>query len=171
VRARRHDAARHAAAVFRAAVILTAVLAAGLIVAAPILCVTVFGSEFRGSIEDLRVLALGAFGIVALKQLGNALTAQRHPTLASIAIGVGFVSTVILDVVLIPPYGGLGAALASSLSYTAGGIAVAVIFSRALGISPATLLPRFADVAALSRTGRELARRALPAWIRWDAAR
>jgi O-antigen/teichoic acid export membrane protein len=165
VRAGRRNAARHAAGVFRAAVILTAVLAAVLIVAAPILCVTVFGSEFRGSIDDLRVLALGGFGIVALKQLGNALTAQHHPTLTSAAIGVGFVSTVILDLLLIPPFGGFGAAVASTLSYTIGGIAVAIIFSRALHISPVALLPRFADIAGLSRMGRQLAKRALPAWI------
>ena len=142
--------------------ILTALLAAGLIAAAPILCVTVFGEEFRGAIDDLRILALGAFGIVALKQLGNTLTAQRRPTLASTAIGVGFLSTVVLDVLLIPRYGGLGAALASSLSYTAGGIAVVVISSRALGISPSELLPRMADVARLSRLGRDLARRVVP---------
>lgn len=171
VRAARENASRHAAAVFRAAVILTALLAAGLIVAAPILCVTVFGEEFRGSIDDLRVLALGAFGVVALKQLGNALTAQRRPTLASIAIGVGFISTVALDLLLIPRYGGLGAALASTLSYLAGGLAVVVIFSRALRISPLALVPRMADVAGLLRILRDLARRALPPWIRSDAAR
>jgi O-antigen/teichoic acid export membrane protein len=166
VRAGRRHAARHAAAVFRGAVILTALLAAVLVAAAPILCVTVFGEEFRGSIDDLRILALGGFGIVALKQLGNTLTAQRRPTLASTAIGVGFVSTVVLDVLLIPRYGGVGAALASSLSYTVGGVAVVVIFSRALGISPRELLPRRVDVARLSRLGRDLARRALPAWAR-----
>ena len=166
VRAGRQHAARHAAAVFRGAVILTALLAAVLVAAAPFLCVTVFGEEFRGSIDDLRILALGGFGIVALKQLGNTLTAQMRPTLASTAIGVGFVSTVVLDVLLIPRYGGVGAALASSLSYTVGGIAVVMIFSRALGISPRELLPRMADVARLSRLGRDLARRALPAWAR-----
>ena len=53
--------------------------------------------------------------------------------LASVAIGLGFAATIVLDIMLIPPYGGLGAALASTLAYTAGGIAVAVIFTRALG--------------------------------------
>ena len=162
VRAGRRSAATHAATVFRAATVLTAVLAIGLIIAAPILCATIFGEEFRDSIFDLRVLALGAFGIVALKQLGNALTAQGRPTLASTAIGIGFVATLVLDVLLIPSHGAAGAAVASTLSYTVGGIAVVVIFSRALGTSPAALLPRLADVAALARICRDLARRALP---------
>ena len=62
---------RLTANVFRLALIVTAVLAIGLIIAAPFLCVTIFGAEFRDSVADLRVLALGAFGVVALKQLGN----------------------------------------------------------------------------------------------------
>ncbi len=151
VRAGRRSAATHAATVFRAATVLTAVLAIGLIIAAPVLCATIFGEEFRDSIFDLRVLALGAFGIIALKQLGNALTAQGRPTLASTAIGIGFVATLVLDVLLIPSHGAAGAAVASTLSYTVGGIAVVVIFSRALGTSPVALLPRLADVAALAR--------------------
>jgi O-antigen/teichoic acid export membrane protein len=162
VRASRRNAAQDAASVFRKSIVLTAFLAGGLIVAAPVLCVTAFGEDFRGSILDLRVLALGAFGIVGLKQLGTALTAQRRPTLGSAAIGVGFISTLVLDVLLIPRYEGLGAALASALSYTAGGIAVVFIFSRALGASPAALLPRASDVAALARMGRDFARRLLP---------
>ena len=171
VRASRWNAARYAASVFRKAIVLTALFTGGLIVAAPVLCVTVFGEDFRGSIVDLRVLALGAFGIVALKLLATALTAQRRPTLGSAAIGVGFISTLVLDVLLIPPYGGLGAALASTLSYTAGGIAVVFIFSRALGTSPAALMPRASDVAGLLHLLRDLARRAVPAWIRRGLAR
>ena len=43
--------------VFRIAILITIPVVIVLIVAAPILCVTVFGDEFRGSIDDLRVLA------------------------------------------------------------------------------------------------------------------
>ena len=40
-----------------------------LVLAAPFLCVTLFGPGFSGSIDELRVLSAGAFGIVALKLL------------------------------------------------------------------------------------------------------
>ena len=115
VRAARTEAGALAARVFRAAIFFTALLAVGLIVAAPILCVTVFGEEFRGSIGDLRILALGAFGIVALKLLGSALNAQGRPMRANIGVGVAFIATVALDLLLIPSHGGLGAAIASTL--------------------------------------------------------
>ena len=69
VRANRSEASRQASIGFRAGALLTLVSAVVLIAAAPFLCVTVFGSDFHGSIRDLRILALGAFGIAAIKPL------------------------------------------------------------------------------------------------------
>ncbi|MGH3045081.1 MAG: lipopolysaccharide biosynthesis protein, partial [Gaiellaceae bacterium] len=132
--------------------------------AAPILCVTVFGDEFRGSIDDLRVLAPGAFGITAMKLFGNALTAQRQPMLANGALAVAFGATIGLDLLLIPRYGGFGAGLASTLAYTAGGIAVAVIFARTLRVSGADFIPRLRDVRRLVAALRER-RRSTPAEV------
>ena len=62
----------------------------------------------------------------AMKLFGNALTAQRQPMLANAALAIAFGATIGLDLLLIPRYGGVGAAWASTLAYTAGGIAVAV---------------------------------------------
>jgi O-antigen/teichoic acid export membrane protein len=146
VRAKAREAARQAATAFRVATAVTIVLAIVFVAAAPMLCVTFFGESFRGSIDDLRVLVAGAFGVVALKQLGSVLTGQSKPTLASIAIGISFVATVVLDVALIPPFAGLGAAIASSVAYTVGGIAVAVIFAKTLGGGLGALVPRRSDL-------------------------
>jgi O-antigen/teichoic acid export membrane protein len=149
VRARAREAARQAATAFRAATIFTLALAIVFIAAAPILCVTFFGESFRGSIGDLRVLVVGAFGVVAVKQLGSVLTGQGKPTLASLAIGISFVVTVVLDIALIPPFGGMGAAIASTVAYTVGGIAVAIIFAKTLGGGVASLVPGRSDVSFL----------------------
>jgi O-antigen/teichoic acid export membrane protein len=159
VRASRSDAGAQAARVFRAALLLTVPLAIGLALAAPVLCVTVFGEEFRGSVGDLRILAFGAFGIVALKLLGNALNAQGKPMLANVGVGIAFVATVALDLLLIPGHGGLGAAIASTTAYTAGGVAIALVFARALGRSPGELIPRGNEVRPLLRQLRTLVAR------------
>jgi O-antigen/teichoic acid export membrane protein len=158
VRAERQAAGARAAYVFRMALLLTAPAVLVLVIAAPFLCVTVFGSDFQGSIDDLRVLAPGAFGIVALKVLANALVAQRRPLLSSAAVGVAFVLTVGLDLLLIPGHGGVGAATASTVAYTAGGAAAVVLFVRALGVPLATVVPRPADVRDLLGRGAELSR-------------
>jgi O-antigen/teichoic acid export membrane protein len=158
VRASPGDAARRAAAICRAVLMLTVPLAAGVVLLAPVLCTTIFGEQFRGSIDDLRVLAPGAFGIVAIKLLGSALTAQGKPGLESMAIGVSFLVTVALDIALIPDHGGLGAALASTIAYSVGGLAVAVIFVRTLGGRLGDFVPRAADLANLWRGFRRALR-------------
>jgi O-antigen/teichoic acid export membrane protein len=154
VRATRDQAAHQAARVFRAVALLTGLAALFLIVLAPFLCVTIFGEDFRGSVDDLRILALGSIGVVALKLFGNALTAQRRPGLASTAIGAGFFATIVLDIILIPPYGGAGAASASTIAYLAGGVAIGALFTRAVGGRFVDLLPRVADVTWLWRNAR-----------------
>ena len=148
VRVRSHvEAARRAARAFRATAVVTVVTGAAMVLLAPFLCETIFGAEFSGSVDDLRVLVTGAFGMVALKLFGNALVARGHPGLQSVAIGSGFALTVLLDVILIPELGGLGAALASSVAYTAAGVVVISISLRKLGGRAADLVPRRSDIA------------------------
>jgi Na+-driven multidrug efflux pump len=105
------------------------------------------------------LLVLGAFGMVAAKLLGNALVARGRPGLQSVAVGVGFLGTVVLDVLLIPPYAGMGAAIASSVAYTAAGATMAVIFVRLLGPRYRDLVPRGSDVTWVVRQLQSLGRR------------
>lgn len=146
VRATSERAAAFAARVFRVAVLLTIPLAGTFIVAAPFLCVTVLDNEFSGAIDDLRVLTLAAFGASAVELLGSALTAQRRPLLTTAAVGVAFVLTIVLNAVLVPHFGGLGAAIAAVIASSAGGLAAAIIFSRALGSPVRELVPRPGDL-------------------------
>jgi O-antigen/teichoic acid export membrane protein len=154
VRSSSREAAVQTARVFRIAVLMTIPAAAVVTVAAPLLCVMAFGEEFRGAVDDLRILTAGSIGVVTLKLLGNALTAQRKPLLETAAIATAFVATTILDVALIPRHGGLGAAIASSAAYTLGGVAVALLFVRAFNTRLWDLVPRPRDVVALVRTAR-----------------
>ncbi len=150
-RASPREAERGAALAVRSTMLVTFVLAVGMVALAPFLCVAVFGEEFRDSIVMLRILIVGAFGIVALKLLGNALTAQGKPMLETASAAVAFSVILILDVVLIPTHGGLGAAIASAFAYTVGGVAVAVIFTRALNGRLRDLLPHRRDIGWLRR--------------------
>ncbi len=159
VRMERGDAAREAATAFRATMVITVPMMIVLVVGAPFFCATVFGAEFRGSTNELRILSLGAVGVAALKLFGNALTAQRKPMLETAAVSAAFVVTVALDILLIPPHAGLGASFASTVAYSAGGIAAVVLFARALGARTSDLIPRPRDAGVLWREARALIRR------------
>jgi Na+-driven multidrug efflux pump len=78
---------------------------------------------------------------------------------ANVGIGIAFVVTVALDLLLIPNHGGLGAAIASTAAYTAGGIAIALVFARALGRSAGELIPRGREMRPLFRQLRALVAR------------
>ena len=121
-----------------------------MIVAAPFLCTVIFGPEFAGSVDDLRVLVFGAFGMVASSCSGapsllGVIPCSRAPQSPPASCHV------VLDIVLIPPFGGVGAALASTLAYTAAGLVVVVAFVRALDVRAVELVPRPGDAGAVVR--------------------
>jgi O-antigen/teichoic acid export membrane protein len=157
VRAVPRYAAKQAARVCRRVVMLSLIAAAALVLLAPFLCATIFGARYRGSIIDLRILALAAPGIVLLQLLSNAVIAQRKPLRASIAEAVALLVTLAMCGLLIPSLGGRGAATATAVAYTAGGIVMAVVFTRTLRGSLRDLLPRPADIAWYFRKARSLA--------------
>lgn len=165
VRADGTEAARQTAAGFRAALSVTVLLGLGMVVAAPLLCVMLGGPRFHGSILQLRLLVPGAVGTLALTVFGNALVAQRQPVLSSIALGAGFVCTLGLDLLLIPPYAGIGAAVASTVAYTAAGATMTVFFLRALGGTARSLLPTSREFDWCWDQARALMHRRRPAAI------
>jgi O-antigen/teichoic acid export membrane protein len=151
LRASTADAGRQSARIFRICAILVLIIVGGTVLAAPLLCVTVFGPEFTDSVLDLRVLALGAFGLMALNIFGTTLVAQQRPILESIAHGVGFVVAIVLYVVMIPRFGAVGASFASAISYLICGVVALGLVHRTLGMPYRSLAPRSSDIAHLVR--------------------
>lgn len=159
VRAAPEVAGRQAARAFRLTMLMTAALALVLAAAAPLLCGELFGEAFEPAADQVRILAVGAFGIVALKLLGTALTAQQRPLRETAAIAIAFVFVVGLDVLLIPSHAGTGAAIASAVGYTVGGVAVVWIFLRTLPAARGLLVPRPNDLPDLLHQAGTLVRR------------
>ncbi len=161
IRLDRRAAGAQSSSALRLTMLVTAPIVVVVLLIAPFLCQTIFGSDFHGSIGILRVLALGAFGMAAMKVLGNALIAQDRPLLEGLAVLAAFVATIGLDLILIPSHGGLGAAYASTAAYTVGGLAVAVIAARTLRFPLSSLWPGRADIGEARRIGTSQVRRLL----------
>lgn len=112
-------AAAEARRLLRRAALLTSaaapVLAAASVVAIPLL----FGSAFRSAVLPACLLLIG-LSVEGAAAVGSAyLWGTGRPGANSIAMGLGVVLTVALDVLLIPRFGASGAAVASSGAYLA----------------------------------------------------
>ena len=159
VRATAKDAQRQVATTMRLGVLLTVPAVILLMVAAPFLCVTLMGQEFAGSVTPLRVLALGSFGVLALKVYGSTLLARGRPLLDSIALAPVLLVMLGLDVYLVPKWGALGAAAASSTAYLVGGVIGYLVCRQVLGGRLRELMPRPYDVHVLVTLVRTVLRK------------
>jgi O-antigen/teichoic acid export membrane protein len=116
----------------------------------------IFGHAYQGSVAPFLWLLPGALGYAALRVFNTALLASDSPTRASIGPTVALVTGVALDFVLIPFYGAVGAAIAASLAFFAGGMTAVVVSRQKMQYGWSELIPRRDD----ARLIRGLARRA-----------
>jgi len=151
VRTDDRNAVQRSTAAFRIALVATIPLAVAAFVLADVLCVDVFGSEFADSATQLRILIPGTLGILGMRIFGNVLVARGRPLLESLAIGTALVATIVLDLALIPPFGGRGAAVASTIAYSVGGVLALTIVFRALGAKLQDLRPHRGDLSLAAR--------------------
>jgi O-antigen/teichoic acid export membrane protein len=130
-----HDTAAGAATLVRKAcakgLLYTAGVAVAIAVAAPFVIPPLFGDEFRGAARPLALLMPGvvAYAPVNILVVYISIRAGR-PRLSLWVSVVGLVVTAAMSLVLIPPYGVSGAAVASAIGYAAGGIAAWATFKK-----------------------------------------
>jgi O-antigen/teichoic acid export membrane protein len=130
---------------------LTAIVALASVVlmcaAAPPLIPLVYGSSFRGSVPSLLALAPGLLALGATRPIGAFLLRLDRPMLASAMSVAALFVNVALNLVLVPAYGIVGSAIASSVAYAALAGLQTAWFLRATGASPRDLLPGPAEAA------------------------
>jgi len=102
---------------------------------APYVVPLVYGEEFRGSSGPALVLLVGMSGVVINGIITAYLSGIGRPGLGSIATGAGLVITVLLDLLLIPRFGVMGAAAASTATYLTTTVVLLVAF-RWVGAAP-----------------------------------
>jgi O-antigen/teichoic acid export membrane protein len=107
-------------------------LTAGAIVpvwlAATYLIPALYGSDFTGAITPAHIILIGLApqGIAAV--ITAFLYGVGRPGLNSWAMAVGLVATVVLDLLLIPRFGAVGAASASAVAYASSTLALVCLF-------------------------------------------
>lgn len=76
-----------------------------------------YGAQFDSAVAPTYVLLLGLSGATAAGLLSGYLYGEGHPGLNSAALATGLVVTAALDAALIPHFGAMGAAWASTAAY------------------------------------------------------
>jgi O-antigen/teichoic acid export membrane protein len=94
-----------------------AAVAVPMALAAPLVLPLFFGRPFAAAVVPAWVLLVGLAGGGVVGVIGAFLSGVGRPGLYSAALGAGLPVTVALDLLLIPPFGVTGAAVASAVAY------------------------------------------------------
>jgi O-antigen/teichoic acid export membrane protein len=110
-----------------------------LALAAPVVLPMVYGETFQDAVVPAWILLVGLAGGGVSGVLTAFLSGIGRPGLGSLAMGLGLVVTLLLDLALIPDFGIVGAATASTVAY---------LFTAAVLLMSFRAITRVADQAA-----------------------
>ncbi len=157
------EAARYASTVARVNMVVGAAAMLGISLAAPVLVPLAFGHDFRHAVAPLWALAPGVVALGAIRPVGVVLVRLNRPLAISSMNLAALALNVVLNLVLIPRQGIVGAALASTIAYGALAAASITLLSRTSDVRMADLRPTSADVnRVVTGTLKVLTRRRVP---------
>jgi len=114
------DSAASRALQYRA-LLMSAMISAGMMVAlalvAPVVVRTLFGPKYQAAVPLVWILCPGGVLLNCNQVLGDLLRGRNQTVWVALGQGAGAIATVGLLVMLIPPFGVTGAAIATSVSY------------------------------------------------------
>lgn len=143
------------ALLYRLVVIFSVVVLAATVAAAPIIVHRLFPASFHGAVPVIAVLAPGAAAVAVGRLLSNNLQASGRRALPVTANLASLSLMLVLDIVLIPAWGLVGAGLANSLSSMLLVALQAPAVTRTIGqTSKALFVPRTSDLRRIAASMR-----------------
>lgn len=121
---------RTVASIFRVSLLIGLVAGILIFFIAPYLVPLVFGDEFVKSVAMIQIVLPGILILLGFRILNSRLTGMGKPQLAIYAFMPALFINFILNLFLIPRYGGIGAAWSTNVSYAVGSIIFLFIYSR-----------------------------------------
>ncbi|OIO34864.1 MAG: hypothetical protein AUJ70_00145 [Candidatus Omnitrophica bacterium CG1_02_40_15] len=120
----------------------------------------IYSSVFSPTIKPFQILLIGVVSLVTWQILSGDLSARGKPELNTYIYGSSIVLNIILNIILIPKKGIIGAAWASVFSYTAASIGALYIYCRITGnLWTQVILPQKDDFKAYVRIINNIWRR------------
>jgi O-antigen/teichoic acid export membrane protein len=154
------DAGRTAATLTRTTLALTVLLAVPAAAFGPRLVRFIYGSQFADAGVALRLIIPGVVAYSVVAVLSRYLSGRGRPGTGTLILLLGLAANVMANLALVPRFGILGAAVASSLSYGLTAFVMLAVFVRVSGRGVAeTLIVRRSDVVAAWAVIRAVLRR------------
>ena len=100
----------------------------------PFLIPVFYGPAFKASVAPFLIILPGSFCLLALKTLNVDLAGQGRPYVSLIATVPALAVNVVLNIILLPAHGAVGAAIASLASYGLAGVVFVLVYARASGV-------------------------------------
>ena len=138
-------AGAYTAQIMRTSLVASMFIVAAILVAGPYFVPLLFGKDFRGSVGAMFSLAPGIVAFATIRTLGGVLVRLNRPFVVSAVTAAAMVVNIVLNVVLIPRFGIIGAGIASSVAYSLLALFHTLWLLRAASLSPSALLPRLSD--------------------------
>lgn len=134
------EARRVIAYSFRISLLWLIAACCGLFVIAPFAIRLLFGAAFAGSVSACRILLPGMVAVGLNRVLYEGARAFNHPELPSYTEGFSMIVTLVALCVLLPRFGFLGAAIASTLAYVSSFILMLAFCRSKMQLGPMRLL-------------------------------
>lgn len=120
---------------------------------APWLVPAIYGDAYAKSSDVIQAIMLGIWMALIFKVLNSDLAGRGKPQTALWVYALALLINVVLNLLWIPIFGCIGAAWASSVSYTFGALLFAFTYARMSGLTLADLLiPRRVDFYVLKNS-------------------
>jgi O-antigen/teichoic acid export membrane protein len=144
------DAGRIAALLTRTTIAVTLVTAIPAFVLGPRLVRFVYGSQFADAGVALRLILPGVVAYSVVAVLSRYIVGRGRPGIGTLVLLTGLAANIVCNLVLIPRFGIVGAAAASSISYGVTALVTLAVFRRLSGRGWAeTLVVRRSDIRAI----------------------
>nr|WP_203951384.1 polysaccharide biosynthesis C-terminal domain-containing protein [Planotetraspora mira] len=137
-----NDAAQVTARIIRLSLLLSAAFIGVLAALSPTLIPLLYGQSYAGCVAPLLVLAPGMIALFLMRPVEQYLVRLGRPiSMTAIPVGAA-AANILLNLVLIPRLGAVGAALSSTITYVLMAALEISWFARSAGIPKSALLPR-----------------------------
>ncbi|SFF19351.1 Membrane protein involved in the export of O-antigen and teichoic acid [Paenibacillus algorifonticola] len=106
----------------------------------PLFIRLLYGAEFAESGQVIRYLLPGIIAMVLFKLIHSDLSGRGAPLFSLRVSVIALIMNVVLNFILVPKYGAVGASISSSISYMYAGVAFIIFYARRESISLSRLL-------------------------------